>query len=222
MATSSIKSDLEQIVDRLALQQRDEDTACLMLNDMIIDETAMRVCNVERNKYQTKWVSSLITSGPAKTKNNLSFLNITDDHSVFFPLFNETSKHWSLVFYCKDPHYIFHYDSMQSMNARLAEEVVAMYKKKGIIREDIKLIEVVFSPQQEDVWECGYYMILILMIIMQKQEPLKPLNKNDSNEYKHLFNKRHCFILRAYLHSFFSSLLAGDQQQPKWSASSKI
>ncbi len=83
----------------------------------------------------------------------------------------DRNSHWSLFAWFKSKGKAYHYDSMSPVNSKRCEEVFVMLRDYGILPEKLNDFWVPhFMSQQRDGWECGYYVLLILKLILDKTQ----------------------------------------------------
>jgi hypothetical protein len=99
-------------------------------------------------------------------------------------------NHWSLLCYWIEEKTIFHYDSIQGSNTRRAKEVISLLQFFGVLPGDIKeKMSIDFIPGQAGTWECGYFTIMEMVIIVAKSPP-RPISKKDVEARCGCFNSR--------------------------------
>lgn len=178
MDASFSTDDIDKIIARLS---NNDD---LLINDLTIDCAATMVFRIgEKENPDVYWVSSLLTSdllvrrshSAITTSHKLAEI-LSNKRGVFFPIFNPTIKHWSLMFYYGEKNTIYHYDSILTLNQSLSEKIMQLIiDNKLLPREPVKLIQVPFAIQQEHDWECGYYLLYNAMFITSKS-PIRPIS----------------------------------------------
>ena len=96
--------------------------------------------------------------------------------------------HWSVVVYSPGQKQAYHYDSKFPLNADRASEVLGVLKHHNVFATDAHVVSAPsFFPQQEGLWECGFYALIAIFIIAQKARA-EPITQADVEAYSSYFN----------------------------------
>lgn len=96
--------------------------------------------------------------------------------------------HWSMVVYARASNQAFHYDSKYPLNDERSVEVLRVLHDLGVIPDDADSVSSpVFFPVQEDNWECGFFVLVTILIMSQKLNP-EPLTRGDVEQYAPFFS----------------------------------
>lgn len=74
------------------------------------------------------------------------------------------SRHWSVLVYFTNMNVIMHYDSLKGINNGPASYLVYLLSKhtEGFIKDDTRVYSPDFIPIQDNVWQCGYVVTMII------------------------------------------------------------
>ncbi len=91
-----------------------------------------------------------------------------------------TNYHWTLACWFPKLGSAFHYDSCHRMNAmRCGTDVFGTMRKVGVLPSALQsYTQPEFFPGQEDVWECGYFLLIAVTIMCAKPAP-EPITEYD-------------------------------------------
>lgn len=91
-----------------------------------------------------------------------------------------TNYHWTLACWFPKLGSAFHYDSCHRMNAmRCGTDVFGTMRKVGVLPSELQsYTQPEFFPGQEDVWECGYFLLIAVTIMCAKPAP-EPITEYD-------------------------------------------
>jgi sentrin-specific protease 8 len=84
---------------------------------------------------------------------------------IFLPL--GEGKHWSLLVFSVLDHVVFHYDSMAGYHDKLARTVTN--KMAGYLGEEMQLVKLKDTPQQDDGSSCGMYVIWFIKHLLVRR-----------------------------------------------------
>ena len=127
-----------------------------------------------------------------KKELNIKHIRINELNAIFLVIFYE--KHWSLLFYWKQNETIYHYDSLNNGNIEYAKLVIEVFQKLNCLPKHKEIVSPLHTPQQKSDWECGYCVIFIICILVQK-ESIKPLTKTDIINNPGYFQLESCYLL---------------------------
>ncbi|XP_051153899.1 sentrin-specific protease 8-like [Leptopilina boulardi] len=100
-------------------------------------------------------------------------LNALQKNFIFFPLNNcerrnsSGGSHWSLLVYSKIECSYFHFDSLSKSNEIIARNFIRNLDKYLIIGDKNGTFIEVNSPQQENCYDCGIYVMCITDILTE-------------------------------------------------------
>jgi hypothetical protein len=88
---------------------------------------------------------------------------------------NTNFGHWSLLVYFTKNNMIYHYDSLGDKNSLFVRKLVwLLYKKTtGFINLDTDVYEVDYLPIQDSYWQCGYVLLMIIKLTLEKRRSKK-------------------------------------------------
>jgi hypothetical protein len=99
--------------------------------------------------------------------------------------------HWSVLVYSRANNMAYHYDSNFPMNMERCVEVHGVLRATGVLPKDAyEVANPAFFPRQKEMWECGYYVLIALLIISDNAQPT-PLSDIDIDTYHLIFNTIH-------------------------------
>jgi hypothetical protein len=107
--------------------------------------------------------------------------------------------HWSLLYYSKKLERSYHYDSFYGLNDEKCSSVGKLMKRYRLFTEKTKCFCPDFTPIQKSDWDCGYYMLSFIHIILKKGElEFSPISQYDIEDiYWKRFYDRDCFSLES-------------------------
>lgn len=82
------------------------------------------------------------------------------------------SSHWSVMSYFVKTKKIYIYDSMGQTNLTKSMKFILKLERLGIIEESTELLIPKFFPSQQSNWECGYYVMQVIKMIVETKSPL--------------------------------------------------
>jgi hypothetical protein len=93
----------------------------------------------------------------------------------------EQNNHWSLLCYYRPTNKVYYYDPLGTYNIRRAKNTLEYFQLLRIIPGDCEFIIPDFTVTQPGNWQCGYYVIMYIFMILVKN-PTRPLSTNDIKE----------------------------------------
>ena len=84
----------------------------------------------------------------------------------------EGNYHWSLLCYCKEEKACFHYDSLDGHNKESCIETMRFFTHYNIFPKETPCYDPNFIPSQLSGWECGYFVIAFIYIILKECSPI--------------------------------------------------
>ncbi|CAF1120873.1 unnamed protein product [Brachionus calyciflorus] len=146
------------------------------LNDNIIDYYFQLICN--KSKLKCKTVSSLLIDKVKKDDNKyikswFVKAGITNFDLLFFPIFDNEIKHWSLITFDLRNASLNHYDSLYESNSALMNMILKCFKKISPTINRIKswkFNDVCSYPKQKNSIDCGVFICLYSRFISLNQK----------------------------------------------------
>jgi hypothetical protein len=121
---------------------------------------------------------SLLDNGEKNTGNNnqktpIYDLNkLYDGVDVVMYVLNKGSKHWTLLCYFTRMKEFFLYDSMSYGDLSDIKDLIDKLCEIGVIEEGIPLYRPTFIPKQPGVWQCGYYLLSFIKLVLECNGPI--------------------------------------------------
>ncbi|XP_056682343.1 NEDD8-specific protease 1 isoform X1 [Spinacia oleracea] len=100
-------------------------------------------------------------------------LNLAAKDLVIFPVNNnddvtkaEAGSHWSLLVFYRTSNMFVHHDSCRGLNLACSQKLyTSVVKFVGNLDSDVKFMEDHSSPQQQNGYDCGLFVIVIATVI---------------------------------------------------------
>lgn len=167
-------------------------TRSILNNDWLTDDSVtcyyqLLSSNLEM-KVKTVFLNPIIAQAIKCLDDNnyiLEGLDLSEQSYILIPVNDSpavdkaggSGSHWSLLLYVKNKDMFLYFDSAGSMNYKHAEVIAKRLQTKLGSNPD-KPVKIISTPQQENSFDCGVYLILFTEIIAQfilNEKPIETL-----------------------------------------------